>query len=61
MFMQRKNYIFFVHIDRENIQETPDFYACMEMHITYAHGIHTKHISMPDDMHMETYKRTVSI
>ena len=37
--MQRKKiFIYFVvHIDRENIQETPDFYACIETQNTHTH------------------------
>ena len=30
-------YIFLVHIDRENVQETPDFDACMETHFTHTY------------------------
>ena len=30
-------YIFLVHIDRENVQETPDFDACLETHFAHTY------------------------
>ena len=39
VYAKKKILIFFlVHKDRKNVQETPDFDACMETHIMHTHG-----------------------